>query len=52
MRPLERALGKNQLMRRYMEEQLDDVIDLALGSLPALPAVSDALRAAASSGWS
>lgn len=50
LRPLERALGKNQLMRRYMEERSTDVIDLALGSLPALPAVSDALQAAASSG--
>ena len=39
LRPLERALGKNQLMRRYMEERSTDVIDLALGSLPALPAV-------------
>jgi DNA-binding transcriptional MocR family regulator len=46
VRPAERALGRNQLMRRYMDERPDDVVDMALGSLTALPQVEDAMRAA------
>jgi DNA-binding transcriptional MocR family regulator len=47
VRPAERALGKNQLMRRYMEPRPTDVVDLALGSPPALPVVHHVLRTAA-----